>query len=62
MIVINTHAKVGSHMAQVHINDIPLAMQIMLIGICSAKLMLNGANAMHFSNGHNVVSNLIYRR
>ena len=48
MILINKNTKLSSHMASMSINDRPLVKQIMLIGLSSAQLLLNGVNEVHF--------------
>ena len=59
MILINKQTKLSSHMSLVLINDRPLIKHIMLIWFSSAKFLLQGVTVVHFSNDHNIVSNLI---
>ena len=62
MILINKYTKLRSHMASMSSNYIPLVKQTMLIGLSSAKFVLYGGNAVHFSNDRKVVSRRILRR
>ena len=54
----STHVKMSNcwkshaltHMASISINETPLVVQIMLIGLNSAKRLLYGVNVVHFQS------------
>ena len=48
MLLINKYTKLSSHMASMSINDKSFVKQIILSGLSNAKLLLYGANVVHF--------------